>query len=236
MVDIARDPRWGRVSEGAGEDPWLGAAMARAMVKGYQGTNFVNENTLLACVKHFALYGAAEAGRDYNTVDMSRLKMFNEYLPPYKAAIDAGVASVMTSFNEIDGIPATANKWLLQDLLRKQWGFKGLIVTDYTAINEMIAHGMGNAKKVGELTLNAGNEMDMVGEIFIQHGVDLVKSGRVSQAVIDAACRRVLEAKYKLGLFHDPYRYVNEARNKTAIMNPEKYSLPKKQLSKASCY
>jgi beta-glucosidase len=233
MVDIARDPRWGRVSEGAGEDPWLGSAMARAMVKGYQGTDYVNDNTLLACVKHFALYGASEAGRDYNTVDMSRLKMFNEYLPPYKAAVDAGVASVMTSFNEIDGVPATANKWLLKDLLRKQWGFKGLVVTDYTAITEMMAHGMGDAKKVGELSLNAGNEMDMVGEIFIQHGVDLVKSGRVSQAVIDAACRHVLEAKYKLGLFDDPYRYVNEARNKTAIMNESKLLLSKEAAIKS---
>ncbi len=233
MVDIARDPRWGRVSEGAGEDPWLGSQMARAMVKGYQGTDYVNNNTLLACVKHFALYGAAEAGRDYNTVDMSRIKMYNEYLPPYKAAVDAGVATIMTSFNEIDGIPATANKWLLTDLLRKQWGFKGMIVTDYTAINEMMAHGMGDAKKVGELSLNAGVEMDMVGEIFLQYGADLVKTGKVSQAVIDAACRRILEQKYKLGLFDDPYRYVNEARNKTAIMNTEKILLSKEAAIKS---
>lgn len=233
MVDIARDPRWGRVSEGAGEDPWLGAQMAKAMVKGYQETDVDHDNTLLACVKHFALYGAAEAGRDYNTVDMSRLKMYNEYLPPYKAAIEAGVATVMTSFNEIDGIPATANKWLLTDLLRKQWGFKGMIVTDYTAINEMMAHGMGDAKKVGELSLNAGVDMDMVGEIFLQHGVDLVKSGKVPLAQVDAACRRVLEAKYKLGLFDDPYRYVNEARNKTAIMSAEKLLLSKEAAVKS---
>ncbi|MDF2186831.1 beta-glucosidase BglX [Paraflavitalea sp. CAU 1676] len=233
MVDIARDPRWGRVSEGAGEDPYLGAQMARAMVKGYQGDNFILDNTVLACVKHFALYGAGEAGRDYNTVDMSRLRMYNEYLAPYKAAIDAGVATVMTSFNEIDGVPATANKWLLKDLLRKQWRFNGLIVTDYTAVNEMIAHGMGDAKKVGELALNAGNEMDMVGEIFLNNGVDLVKSGRVSQATIDAACRNVLEAKYKLGLFDDPYRYVNEARNKTAIMNEAKLALSKEAAIKS---
>lgn len=233
MVDIARDPRWGRVSEGAGEDPYLGSQMAKAMVKGYQGDDYINDNTVLACVKHFALYGAGEAGRDYNTVDMSRLKMFNEYLPPYKAAIDAGVATVMTSFNEIDGVPATGNKWLLTDLLQKQWGFKGMIVTDYTAVTEMIAHGMGDAKKVGELSLNAGVDMDMVGEIFLQHGIDLVKSGRVSQATIDAACRRVLEAKYKLGLFTDPYRYVNEARNKTAIMNEEKLQLSKEAAIKS---
>lgn len=233
MVDIARDPRWGRVSEGAGEDPWLGSQMAKAMVKGYQETDAGKDNTVLACVKHFALYGASEAGRDYNTVDMSRLRMFNEYLPPYKAAIDAGVATVMTSFNEIDGIPATANKWLLTDLLRKQWGFKGMIVTDYTAINEMMAHGMGDAKKVGELSLNAGVDMDMVGEIFLKHGIELVKTGKVSLAQVDAACRRILEAKYKLGLFDDPYRYVNEARNKTAIMNDEKILLSKQAAIKS---
>jgi beta-glucosidase len=233
MVDIARDPRWGRVSEGAGEDPWLGAQMAKAMVRGYQGTDLSKDNTLLACVKHFALYGAAEAGRDYNTVDMSRLKMYNEYLPPYKAAVDAGVATVMSSFNEIDGIPATANKWLLTDLLRKQWGFKGMIATDYTAINEMMAHGMGDEKKVGELALNAGVDMDMVGEIFLKHGVALVKSGKVSQAQVDAACRRVLEAKYRLGLFDDPYRYVNEERNKTQIMNAEKLLLSKEAAIKS---
>lgn len=233
MVDIARDPRWGRVSEGAGEDPYLGSQLARAYVKGYQGDNFIIDNTVLACVKHFALYGAGEAGRDYNTVDMSRLKMYNEYLPPYKAAIDAGVATVMTSFNEIDGVPATANKWLLQDLLRKQWKFNGMIVTDYTAINEMIAHGMGDAKKVGELALNAGNEMDMVGEIYLKYGAELVKTGKVAQSVIDAACRNVLEAKYKLGLFEDPYRYVNEARNKTVIMNEAKLALSKETAIKS---
>lgn len=233
MVDIARDPRWGRVSEGAGEDPWLGSQMAKVMVKGYQQNDLASDNTVLACVKHFALYGAAEAGRDYNTVDMSRLRMFNEYLPPYKAAIEAGVATVMTSFNEIDGIPATANKWLLNDLLRKQWGFKGMIVTDYTAINEMIAHGMGDEKKVGELSLNAGVDMDMVGEVFLKHSVKLVKTGKVSIAQVDAACHRILEAKYKLGLFDDPYRYVNEARNKTAILSEEKIQLSKEAAIKS---
>lgn len=233
MVDIARDPRWGRVSEGAGEDPWLGSQIAKAMVKGYQGNDLSKDNTILACVKHFALYGASEAGRDYNTVDMSRVKMYNEYLPPYKAAVDAGAATVMTSFNEIDGIPATANKWLLTDLLRKQWGFKGLIVTDYTAINEMIAHGMGDEKKVGELALKAGVDMDMVGEVFLKHGVELVRSGKVSQTQIDAACRRILEAKYKLGLFEDPYRYVSEERNKAQIMNAEKLQLSKEAAIKS---
>ena len=234
MVDIARDPRWGRVSEGAGEDWWLGSQIAKAMVRGYQGTDLSKNNTILACVKHFALYGAGEAGRDYNTVDMSKLKMFNEYLPPYKAALDAGAATVMSSFNEIDGVPATGNKWLLTDLLRKQWGFKGLIVSDYTSVNEMIAHGVGNGKKVAEMALNAGLDMDMVGELFIRHGMELVQSGQVPVAQVDAACRYVLEAKYKLGLFDDPYRYVNEERNKAEIMNEQKLALSKEAAIKSS--
>ncbi|HYE56119.1 MAG TPA: beta-glucosidase BglX, partial [Chitinophagaceae bacterium] len=233
MVDIARDPRWGRVSEGAGEDPYLGSQIAKAMVKGYQGNDLSKNNTILACVKHFALYGAAEGGRDYNTVDMSRLRMYNEYFPPYKAAVDAGAGSVMTSFNEVEGIPATGNKWLMNDLLRKTWGFKGLIVTDYTAVNEMMAHGMGDGRKVAELSLNASVDMDMVGELFIQNGVALVKSGKVSAAQVDAACRRILEAKYKLGLFDDPYRYVNEERNRTEIMNAEKLALSKEAAIKS---
>lgn len=212
MVDIARDPRWGRISEGSGEDPYLGAAIAKAMVKGYQGDDLSKNNTLMACVKHFALYGAAEAGRDYNTTDMSRVRMFNEYMLPYKAAIDAGVGSVMTSFNEIDGIPATGNKWLLTDVLRKQWGFKGFVVTDYTAINEMIDHGMGNLQKVSAMALQAGTDMDMVGEGFLTTLKKSLKEGKVTQKQIDDACRRVLEAKYKLGLFDDPYLYCSEER------------------------
>ena len=160
MVDVARDPRWGRVSEGAGEDPYLGSQVAKAMVKGYQGNDLSKDNTMLACVKHFALYGAAEGGRDYNTVDMSRVRMYNEYLPPYKAAVDAGVATVMSSFNVVDGIPASGNKWLLTDLLRKQWGFKGMVVSDYTSINEMSNHGLGDLQQVSSLSFNAG--MDMI--------------------------------------------------------------------------
>ena len=167
MVDIARDPRWGRIAEGAGEDPYLGSQIAKAMVKGYQGDDLAKNNTLMACVKHFALYGAAEAGRDYNTVDMSRVKMYNEYLPPYKAAIDAGSGSVMSSFNTIDNIPATGNKWLLTDLLRKQWGFKGFVVSDYTSLNEMMDHGMGDLQTTSALALNAGLDMDMVGEGYL---------------------------------------------------------------------
>jgi beta-glucosidase len=221
MVDIARDPRWGRVAEGAGEDAYLGSQVAKAMVKGYQGNDLSKDNTLLACVKHFALYGAAEAGRDYNTTDMSRIRMYNEYLPPYKAAIEAGVGSIMSSFNEIDGIPATGNKWLLTDVLRKQWGFKGLVVSDYTSVNEMSAHGMGDLQTVSALSLNAGLDMDMVGEGFLTTLQKSLKEGKVTQKQIDDACRRILEAKYKLGLFDDPYRYINEARVAKDIFTEE---------------
>ncbi|HEY9362885.1 MAG TPA: beta-glucosidase BglX, partial [Chitinophagaceae bacterium] len=227
MVDITHDPRWGRVSEAAGEDPYLGAQMAKTMVQGYQQNDLSKNNTVMACVKHFALYGASQAGRDYNTVDMSKVKMYNEYLPPYKAAVNAGVGSVMTSFNEVDGVPATGNKWLLTDLLRKQWGFNGFIVTDYTSINEMVNHGMGDDKKVTELALNAGVDMDMVGEEFLRFAAQLVKEGKVSSQKIDDACRKILEAKYKLGLFDDPYRYVSEARNKQEMMSADKIALSK---------
>lgn len=221
MVDITRDPRWGRVSEGSGEDPYLGSLIAKAMVKGYQGSDMKSGDNVMACVKHFALYGASEAGRDYNTVDMSRIKMYQYYLPPYKAAIDAGVGSVMTSFNEIDGIPATGNKWLVTDLLRQQWEFKGFVVSDYTAVNEMVAHGTGDLKKNVELALNAGIDMDMVGEGFLRYVKDLLKENRVTQQRIDNACRMILEAKVKLGLFEDPYRYCNEDRAAKEILSNE---------------
>ncbi|MET0392208.1 MAG: beta-glucosidase BglX [Chitinophagaceae bacterium] len=217
MVDIARDPRWGRIAEGSGEDPYLGSQIAKAMVQGYQGNDLSKSNTIMACVKHFALYGASEAGRDYNTTDMSRVRMYNEYLPPYKAALDAGAGSIMTSFNEVDGIPASANKWLMTDLLRTQWGFKGFVVTDYTAINEMTDHGMGDLPTVSALALRAGVDMDMVGEGFLTTLKRSLQQGRITQQQIDAACRRILEAKYKLGLFDDPYRYCNEQRAKTEI-------------------
>ncbi|HXS56951.1 MAG TPA: beta-glucosidase BglX [Hanamia sp.] len=227
MVDITRDPRWGRVSEAAGEDPYLGAQMAKAMVSGYQLNDLSKNNTVMACVKHFALYGAAEAGRDYNTVDMSKMRMYNEYLPPYKAAVDAGVGTVMTSFNVVDGIPASGNKWLLTDLLRKQWGFKGFVVSDYTSINEMVNHGMGDDKSVSELALNAGMDMDMVGEEFLRFAAQLVKEKKVPVKMIDDACRKILEAKYKLGLFDDPYRYISEERNKKEMMSADKIALSK---------
>ena len=217
MVDIARDPRWGRIAEGNGEDAYLGGKIAAAMVKGYQGNDLSKNNTIMACVKHYAMYGAAEGGRDYNTTDMSRVRMYNEYLPPYKAAVEAGAGSMMASFNEVDGVPATASKFLMTDVLRKQWGFKGFVVTDYTGINEMIDHGMGDLKQVSSLAINAGIDMDMVGEGFLTTLKKSVQEGKVTTAQIDAACRRILEAKYKLGLFDDPYRYCNEQRAATEI-------------------
>lgn len=221
MLDICRDPRWGRMSEGNGEDPYLGSCIAKAMVEGYQGTDLSAPNTVMACIKHFALYGGAEAGRDYNTVDMSHWRMFNYYMPPYKAAVDAGALSVMTSFNVVDGIPASGNKWLLTDVLRKMWGFKGMVVTDYTAIAEMMAHGMGDLQQVSALALNAGTDMDMVSDGFIGTIEQSVKEGKVSEETVNMACRRILEAKYKLGLFADPYKYCNEKRAKKEIFTPE---------------
>ena len=220
MVDISRDPRWGRISEGNGEDAYLGSRIAVAMVKGYQGNDLSKNNTIMSCVKHYAMYGAAEAGRDYNTTDMSRVRMYNEYLPPYKAAVDAGVGSVMASFNEVDGIPATANKFLMTDVLRTQWGFKGFVVTDYTGINEMVDHGMGNLQQVSSLALNAGIDMDMVGEGFLTTLQKSLQKKKVTLQQIDIACRLVLEAKYKLGLFEDPYKYCDVQRAKTEIFTP----------------
>ena len=221
MVDISRDPRWGRVSEGSGEDPFLGAQIAKAMVKGYQGDDLGRNNTILACVKHFALYGAVEAGRDYNTTDMSRIRMFNEYFPPYKAAVEAGAGSVMTSFNEVDGIPASANKWLMSDILRKLWGFEGFVVTDYTAISEMIDHGLGNLESVSALALRAGVDMDMVSEGFLTTLKNSLAIGQISVDQINTGCKRILEAKYRLGLFRDPYLYCDERRAEKEIFTPE---------------
>ncbi|MDF2931014.1 MAG: bglX [Chryseobacterium sp.] len=207
MVDISREPRWGRVSEGSGEDPYLGSEISKNMVYGYQGKDLANGTNILACVKHFALYGAGEAGRDYNTVDMSHVRMFNEYFPPYKAAVDAGVASVMASFNEVDGVPATGNRWLQTEVLRNQWKFKGFVVTDYTGINEMVDHGMGDLQQVSALALKAGIDMDMVGEGFLTTLKKSLSEGKVTQVEIDTAARRILEAKYDLGLFDNPYKH-----------------------------
>ena len=228
MVDVSRDPRWGRISEGSGEDAFLGSAIAKAMVEGYQGTDLTLPETMIATVKHFALYGAVEAGRDYNSVDMSRIKMFNQYLPPYKAAIDAGVGSVMSSFNDVDGIPASGNKWLLTDLLRERWGFTGFVVSDYTSVNEMIAHGLGDLQAVSALALNAGLDMDMVGEGFLTTLKKSLDEGKVTEEDITQAARRVLEAKFKLGLFDDPYKYIDENRPKTDILTPESRAFARK--------
>lgn len=219
MVDISRDPRWGRISEGNGEDPYLGSAIATAMVKGYQGKDLKANNTIMSCVKHYAMYGAAEAGRDYNTTDMTRQTMYNVYFPPFKAAADAGVGSFMASFNEVEGVPATASKWLMTDVLRKQWGFKGFVVTDYTGINEMIDHGIGDLQTVSARALNAGIDMDMVGEGLLTTLKKSLAEGKITVAQIDIACRRILEAKYKLGLFDDPYRYCDDNRAKTEVFN-----------------
>ena len=221
MVDICREPRWGRMSEGNGEDPFLGSAICRAMIEGYQGTDLTDKATMMACVKHFALYGAPEAGRDYNTVDMSHVRMFNEYFPPYKAGVEAGAGSYMTSFNVIDYIPATGNRWLMTEVLRDRWGFDGFVVTDYTAISEMMNHGMGDLQTVSALALKAGTDMDMVADGFLGTLEQSLNEGKVTLQDIDKACRRILEAKYKLGLFDDPYRYLDAKRAKKEIYTAE---------------
>lgn len=234
MVDVSRDPRWGRVSEGNGEDPYLGSQIARAMVNGYQQNDLAANNTIMSCVKHFALYGAPEAGRDYNTVDMSRIRMYNEYLPPYKAAVEEGVGSVMASFNEIDGVPATGNKWLLTDLLRNDWGFNGFVVSDYTGIYEMKAHGMGDAVTVTSLALKAGLDMDMAGDApaidvaFIKNLKSALDEGKINIADIDTAVKRILTAKYQLGLFDNPYKYCDENRANTEVFTKENKDFARK--------
>ena len=222
MVDISRDPRWGRISEGAGEDPWLGSRIAEARVRGIQGNDFSRTDSVLACVKHFAAYGAPQGGRDYNIVDMSQRELFETYLPPYRAAVKAGAATVMTSFNEISGVPSSSNGWLLNGLLRKRWGFDGFVVTDYTAVNELIQHGVAeDDRQAGYLAFRAGVDMDMQGGIFAKHIAQLVKEGKVTRARLDMSVRRILEAKYKLGLFADPYIRSDEARAAKVLMSPE---------------
>lgn len=221
MVDISRDPRWGRVAEGSGEDPYLGSEIAQAMIHGYQGKNLSSNNTLIATVKHFALYGASEAGREYNTVDMSKIRMYNEYFPPYKAAVEAGAKSVMTSFNDINGVPATGNKWLLTDLLRADWGFNGFVLSDYTGIEEMIYHGVGDLQQVSAQALNAGVDMDMLSNGFLSTLQQSLKTGKVSIETVDLAVKRILTAKFELGLFEDPYKYCNDDRSKTEIFTAE---------------
>lgn len=236
MVDISRDPRWGRVSEGNGEDPFLGGQIAKAMIKGYQGpvdNQFTDNTRIMACVKHYALYGAGEAGRDYNTVDMSHQRMFNEYMYPYQAAVEAGVGSVMASFNEVDGIPATANKWLQTEVLRDWWGFNGFVVTDYTGISEMIDHGIGDLQTVSARALDAGIDMDMVSEGFLTTLKQSLDDGLIKESDIDRACRRVLEAKYKLGLFEDPYKFIDSRRAETAVYTDEHRAYARKIASES---
>ena len=222
MVDIARDPRWGRVMEGSGEDTFLGSQIAAARVKGLQGASLSDNNTVMACIKHFAAYGAPQAGRDYHTVDMSERSLFEWYLPVYKAAVDAGAGSVMTSFNEIAGVPSTSNKWLLTYLLRDKWKFDGFIVTNYGSINELIPHGVAaDTAQAAELSINAGVDMDMQGSAFLDHIAELVKSNKVTEETVNNAVRRILIAKYKLGLFDDPYKYCDKKREAEEIMSPE---------------
>lgn len=219
MVDIALDARWGRIAEGSGEDPFLGSRIAEAMVRGYQG-NYGPEN-MMACVKHYALYGGAEAGRDYNTVDMSHIRMYNQFFPPYEAAAKAGAGSFMTSFNIVDYIPATANHWLIDDVLRKQWGWKGFIVTDYASIEEITKHGMGDLQQASVLALKAGTDMDMCAQGYLNTLQQSLQEGKVTMAEIDQACRRVLEAKYDLGLFKNPYRFINKDRHNRDVYTAE---------------
>lgn len=222
MCDVSVEPRWGRISEGSGEDPYLGSLITAAMTRGYQGEDLSAPNTLLACVKHFAAYGAPQAGRDYNTVDMSERWLREFYLPPYKAAIDAGALSVMASFNELDGVPAHANAHLMQDILRDEWGFQGFVVSDYTGILEMIQHGYAkDLAQASELAINAGLDMDMMSSGYFDHLKELVESGKVSRKTLDTAVRRVLNLKAALGLFEDPYRYCDSQREKDVTLTDE---------------
>ncbi len=222
MADISRDPRWGRVMEGAGEDPYLGSLVARARVRGFQGTSFENADKVLACVKHYAAYGAPLAGRDYNTVDMSDRVLRDVYLPPYKAAIEEGAWTVMTSFNELDGVPASGSSYLLTDILRGEWGFKGFVVTDYTSINEMVMHGVvADEKEAGELALTAGVDMDMQGAVYYNYLAKSLEEGKVTMAQIDQAVRNILRVKFVLGLFDDPYRFMDPEREKRVLLSQE---------------
>ncbi|MEM9896650.1 MAG: beta-glucosidase BglX [Bacteroidota bacterium] len=225
MIDISRDPRWGRMAEGAGEDSFLGSEVAKAMIRGYQGDDLTAANTLMSCAKHFALYGAPDAGRDYGTVDMSRQRMYNDYFPPFKAAVGAGVGTIMASFNEVEGIPATGNRWLMTEVLRNQWGFDGFVVSDYTGVTEMVAHGVGDTLQVAAMAINAGTDMDMVSDAMPMKLEEAIQLGIVTEQSIDQACRRILKAKFKLGLFDDPYRYCDIQRREKSVFTHENRSV-----------
>lgn len=234
MVDIARDPRWGRISEGAGEDHYLGAKIAIAQVKGIQGDDLSKHSTMLSTVKHYAAYGAAQAGRDYNTVDMSDRMLRENYLPPFKAALDAGAATIMTAFNELDGVPASGSEYLLTDILREEWGFNGFVVTDYTSIMEMTKHGnVKDEKEAGELAMNAGVDMDMQSGIFLKHLKQSVEEGKVDEERVDEAARKILEMKYRLGLFEDPYRYFDPERTKATLKHPDHFKAAREMAQKS---
>jgi beta-glucosidase len=222
MVDIARDPRWGRISEGAGEDVYLGSEIAKAYVKGFQGDDLSKNNTILACAKHYVAYGAAQAGRDYHTVNLGEDELRNVYLPPFKATVDAGVETFMSAFNELNGVPTSGNKYTLRDILQDEWQFKGFVVSDYTSINEMIPHGFAeDDKDAARIGMNAGVDMDMMGSVYRLYLKELIAEGKVDEAIVNDACRRILLSKFKLGLFDDPYRYSDENREKETIYKPE---------------
>lgn len=222
MVDIARDPRWGRISEGAGEDVYLGSEIAKAYVKGFQGDDLSKNNTILACSKHYVAYGAAQAGRDYHTVNMSEDELRNVYLPPFKATVDVGVETFMSAFNELNGVPTSGNSFILRDILKGDWDFKGFVVSDYTSINELIQHGFAkDSTDAARIGMNAGVDMDMMGHLYRKYLKNLIAEGKVEEATVDDACRRILLTKFKLGLFDDPYRYSDEKREKETIYKPE---------------
>lgn len=222
MVDVARDPRWGRIAEGAGEDTFLCTKISEARVRGFQGSDLSKENTILACAKHYAAYGAAQAGRDYHTVDISENTLRNVYLPPFEALAKQGVATFMTSFNELNGVPATGNEYLLKDILRDEWNFDGFVVTDYTSINEMVHHGYAkDLKHAGELAFNAGVDMDMQGGVYLNEMGKSIKEGKISEKKLDESVKSILRLKFKLGLFEDPYRYCQEEKEKEVILSEE---------------
>lgn len=222
MIDVTRDPRWGRIAESSGEDPFLTAEVARAKVRGYQGDDLMALNTMLATAKHFVAYGEPQAGRDYHTVDISEITLRNIFLPPFKATVEEGAATIMTAFNELFGVPASGSEYLLTQILRDEWNFNGFVVTDYTSINEMVPHGFArDDKHAGELALNAGVDMDMQGAVFHDYLEELVEEGKVSEAAIDQAVRRILTMKFELGLFDDPYRYSDPQRQEELVMTEE---------------
>ena len=234
MIDVSRDPRWGRVAEGNGEDTYLASKITTARVKGIQGDDLADPQTLLSCAKHFAAYGAPQAGRDYHTVDMSEITLRNVYLPPFKSAVQAGAATFMTAFNELNGVPATANPFLLDQILRKEWGFDGFVVTDYTSVNEMIHHGNVNTlQEAGEEAIESGVDMDMQGGVFRQFLAKSVKSGKVDETRITEAARSVLRMKYLLGLFDDPYRYLDAQNASDVLLHPSHLELARTSAAKS---